>query len=62
VAREVAIACEDLVQGTVTAVDASGVTVTYKLDDGSDVTVRRWPSCCGAARRGLEAQARAAHT
>jgi predicted RNA-binding protein with RPS1 domain len=37
VAREIAIACEDLVTGTVTAVDASGVTVSYTLSDGTPV-------------------------
>lgn len=40
VAREIAIACEDLVTGTVRAVDAGGVTVAYALEDGSEVTVR----------------------
>jgi hypothetical protein len=39
VAREIAIACEDLVTGTVTAVDASGVTVSYTLSDGTPVQV-----------------------
>lgn len=39
VAREIAIACEDLVSGTVTAVDASGVTVSYTLSDGTPVQV-----------------------
>jgi hypothetical protein len=38
-AREIAIACEDLVTGTVTAVDASGVTVSYTLSDGTPVQV-----------------------
>jgi hypothetical protein len=37
VAREIAIACEDLVNGTVTAVDADGVTVSYTLSDGTPV-------------------------
>lgn len=54
VAREIAIACEDLVSGTVKAVDASGVTVSYTLSDGTPVEVRRetkglaWGSqgCC----------------
>ncbi|WIA30186.1 hypothetical protein OEZ86_000278 [Tetradesmus obliquus] len=34
-ARDIALALEDLVSGTVTAVDASGVTVSYSLEDGS---------------------------
>jgi hypothetical protein len=37
IAREISIACEDLVSGTVTAVDASGVTVSYTLSDGTPV-------------------------
>lgn len=40
-AREIAIASEDLVTGTVTAVTDSGVTVSYTLSDGSAVEVRR---------------------
>jgi hypothetical protein len=39
-ARDIALALEDLVSGTVTAVDASGVTVSYTLDDGSSAEVR----------------------
>jgi len=37
VAREIAIACEDLVNGTVTAVSDAGVTVSYTLSDGTPV-------------------------
>jgi len=40
VAREIAIACEDLVNGTVTAVSEAGVTVSYTLSDGTPVEVR----------------------
>ncbi len=36
-AREIAIACEDIVHGSVAAVDASGVTVAYTLEDGTAV-------------------------
>lgn len=39
-ARDIALALEDLVSGTVTAVDASGVTVSYSLEDGSSAEVR----------------------
>lgn len=39
VAREIAIAMEDLVTGTVTAVDANGVTVSYTLSDDTPVQV-----------------------
>lgn len=41
VAREIAIACEDLVSGTITAVDAGSVTISYALEDGTQVTVSR---------------------
>eukprot|EP00882_Tetradesmus_deserticola_P001197 GHRQ01001295.1.p1 GENE.GHRQ01001295.1~~GHRQ01001295.1.p1 ORF type:complete len:570 (+),score=303.00 GHRQ01001295.1:139-1848(+) len=34
-ARDIALALEDIVSGTVTAVDATGVTVSYTLEDGS---------------------------
>jgi hypothetical protein len=42
-ARDIALALEDLVSGTVTSVDASGVMVSYTLEDGSSAEV-------GAAR------------
>lgn len=44
VAREIAIAAEDIVQGTVTRVDKAGVAVSYKLEDGTEVEVR-WLCC-----------------
>lgn len=40
VAREIAVAAEDIVHGTVTRVDKAGVTVSYKLEDGTEVEVR----------------------
>eukprot|EP00879_Flechtneria_rotunda_P012753 GHRR01013317.1.p1 GENE.GHRR01013317.1~~GHRR01013317.1.p1 ORF type:complete len:992 (+),score=471.36 GHRR01013317.1:234-3209(+) len=40
VQREIAIAYEDIVNGTVTAVDADGVTVKYQLEDGTEVEGR----------------------
>jgi hypothetical protein len=46
VAREIAIACEDLVFGRVTAVDAGGVTLSYTLEDGTEVTVSCKQGCC----------------
>lgn len=39
VAREIAIATEDIVHGTVTQVDSNGVSVSYKLEDGTEVQV-----------------------
>jgi hypothetical protein len=39
-ARDIALALEDLVSGTVTNVDAIGVTVSYTLEDGSTAEVR----------------------
>jgi hypothetical protein len=44
-ARDIALALEDLVSGTVTGVDASGVTVSYTLEDGTTAEVRRTLGC-----------------
>lgn len=41
VALDIAIAAEDIVHGTVVRADRAGVTVSYKLEDGTDVEVRR---------------------
>lgn len=38
--RDIALACEDIVAGSVAAVDKDGVTVSYSLEDGTAVTVR----------------------